>query len=116
MEFAYFQCLRYGNDYRNAEKKYSAYRNIEVSKELERHYRKYGIEMLTETRVLFSKDRWQGRRSENPEKDGTEETLKADLALNAIGIQANIENIGLKLRCKGLSAVLSKLINSCAPM
>jgi dihydrolipoamide dehydrogenase len=29
-------------------------------------------------------------------KDGTEETLTAELALNAIGIQANIEGIGLE--------------------
>lgn len=70
--------------------------DIEVSKELERHYRKYGIEMLTETRVLSAKTVGKGVEVKIQKKDGTEETLKADLALNAIGIQANIENIGLE--------------------
>ena len=70
--------------------------DVEVSKELERHYRKYGIEMLTETRVLSAKTVGKGVEVKIQKKDGTEETLKADLALNAIGIQANIENIGLE--------------------
>ncbi len=70
--------------------------DVEVSKELERNYRKDKIRILTETKVLSAK-----RNGENVEvivekKDGTQETLVVDLALNAIGIQANIENIGLE--------------------
>jgi dihydrolipoamide dehydrogenase len=70
--------------------------DIEVSKELEKHYKKYGVDLLTETRVLSAKTVGKGVEVKIQKKDGTEETLKADLALNAIGIQANIENIGLE--------------------
>ncbi len=70
--------------------------DVEVSKELEKHYKKYGVEMLTETRVLSAKTVGKGVEVKIQKKDGSEETLKADLALNAIGIQANIENIGLE--------------------
>jgi dihydrolipoamide dehydrogenase len=76
--------------------------DIEVSKELEKHYKKYGIELLTETRVLSAKTVGAGVEVKVQKKDGTEETLKADLALNAIGIQANIENIGLEALGVGL--------------
>ncbi len=70
--------------------------DIEVSKELEKHYRKYGVEMLTETRVISAKTVGKGVEVVIQKKDGTQETLKADIALNAIGIQGNIENIGLE--------------------
>jgi dihydrolipoamide dehydrogenase len=70
--------------------------DIEVSKELEKHYKKYGVDLLTETRVLSAKTVGKGVEVKIQKKDGTEETLKADIALNAIGIQANIENIGLE--------------------
>jgi dihydrolipoamide dehydrogenase len=70
--------------------------DIEVSKELEKHFKKYGIELLTETRVLSAKKAGKGVEVVIQKKDGSQETLKADLALNAIGIQGNIENIGLE--------------------
>jgi dihydrolipoamide dehydrogenase len=68
----------------------------DVSKELERNYRKEKIKILTETRVLSAKRVGDGVEVAIQKKDGTEEILKADLALNAIGIQANIENLGLE--------------------
>ena len=68
----------------------------EVSKELERNYRKNKIKLLTNTRVLSAKKVDDGVEVKIQKKDGTEEILTASLALNAIGIQANIENIGLE--------------------
>ncbi len=68
----------------------------EVSKELERNYRKDKIKILTNTRVLSAKTVGEGVEIKIQKKDGSEETIHAELALNAIGIQANIEGIGLE--------------------
>jgi dihydrolipoamide dehydrogenase len=70
--------------------------DVEVSKELEKHFKKYGIDLLTETRVLSAKKAGKGVEVVVQKKDGSQETLKADIALNAIGIQGNIENLGLE--------------------
>jgi dihydrolipoamide dehydrogenase len=66
------------------------------AKELERNYRKEKIRILTETKVLSAKRVGDGVEVLVEKKDGTVETLVADLALNAIGIQANWENLGLE--------------------
>ncbi len=97
VEFAYFYNA-YGTKVTIIEmqKNILPIEDVEVSKELEKHYKKYGVEMLTETRVLSAKTVGKGVEVKIQKKDGSEETLKADLALNAIGIQANIENIGLE--------------------
>lgn len=68
----------------------------EVSKELERNFRKEKMKILTGTKVLSAKAQGEGVEVKILKKDGTEETIVADIALNAIGIQANIENIGLE--------------------
>ena len=68
----------------------------DVSNELKRHYKKAGIKMLLNTRVISAKTKSKKAVVEIEKKDGTKETLEADLALNAIGIQANTENIGLE--------------------
>jgi dihydrolipoamide dehydrogenase len=68
----------------------------EVSKELERNFRKSKMKLLTGAKVLSAKAAGDGVEVKIQKKDGTEETLNADLALNAIGIQANIEGIGLE--------------------
>ena len=70
--------------------------DAEVSKELLKYYKKYGINVLTNTKVLSAKATSKGAEIKIQKKDGSEEILTADLALNAIGIQANIENIGLE--------------------
>lgn len=67
----------------------------DVSKELLRHYKSSGIEVLTSTKVLAAKPTASGAEV-TVEQNGQQKTLTADLALNAIGIQANIENIGLE--------------------
>lgn len=69
----------------------------EVSKELRKTFeREYKMTIMTETRVKSAKKKGKGVEIVVIKKDGTEETLKADKALNAIGVQGNIENIGLE--------------------
>ncbi len=70
--------------------------DAEVSKELSRHFRKYGITMLTSTRVVSARRKGNGVEVVIEKKDGTQQTLTADYALNAIGVQGNVENIGLE--------------------
>lgn len=68
----------------------------EISKELERNFRKAKMKILTSSRVKSAKAKGDGVEIVIEKKDGKEEVLTAEIALNAIGIQANIENIGLE--------------------
>lgn len=68
----------------------------EISKELKRSFEKDGIGIMTETKVLSAKKKGKGVEIIVEKKDGSKETLTADNALNAIGVQGNIENIGLE--------------------
>jgi len=70
--------------------------DAEVSKELSRHFRKYGITMLTNTRVVSAQRKGNGVEVVIEKSDGAQQTLTADYALNAIGVQGNVENIGLE--------------------
>ena len=67
----------------------------DVSRELKRHFKKSGMKMLTNTRVLSAKSKDNGVEIEVEKKNGSKEIIIADIALNAIGIQANIEGIGI---------------------
>lgn len=69
--------------------------DIDISKELARHFKKDGIELKTSAKVISAKSVKNGVEVVI-EVNGKKETLKADKALNAIGVQANIENIGLE--------------------
>ncbi len=68
----------------------------DVSKELERNFKKSGMTLLTETKVISAKAKGDGAEVVIQKKDGTQETLTADIALSAIGVQGNIENVGLE--------------------
>nr|MCU0331376.1 FAD-dependent oxidoreductase [Candidatus Kapabacteria bacterium] len=68
----------------------------DVSKELKKTFEREGMSILTETKVVSAKRKGDGVEVVIEKKDGTKETLSADLALNAIGVQANIENIGVE--------------------
>lgn len=68
----------------------------EVSKELERHYKKAGIKILTNTKVVSAKVIDNQVQVTVEKSDNKQDVLSSDYALNAIGIQANIENIGLE--------------------
>ena len=70
--------------------------DIDVSKELEKSFKKQGMTLLTETKVISAKPTATGVEVLVEKKDGTRETLIADRALNAVGVQGNIENIGLE--------------------
>jgi len=69
----------------------------DVSKELRKVFeRELKMNIMTSTKVLSAKKKGKGVEIEVEKKDGTKEVIKADLALNAIGVQGNIENIGLE--------------------
>ncbi|MBI2794099.1 MAG: dihydrolipoyl dehydrogenase [Ignavibacteria bacterium] len=68
----------------------------DISKELKRSFEKDGIGIMTETKVLSAKKKGKGVEIIVEKKDGSKETITADKALNAIGVQGNIENIGLE--------------------
>ncbi len=67
----------------------------EVAKTLEKEFTKNGIRILTGTKVLSAK-KSKGGVEVKVESNGKEETLNAEIALVAIGVQGNIENIGLE--------------------
>lgn len=67
----------------------------EVSKALENHLVKSGIQVLTTSRVVMGKAGKDGVKVVVSTPKG-EEKLEADVVLSAAGITANIENIGLE--------------------
>jgi len=68
--------------------------DVEVSKELARHYRKLGVTVLTSTRVESIDDSGDQVTVE-VSANGEKKTLKADKVLQAIGFAPNIEGYGL---------------------
>jgi len=69
--------------------------DVEVSKELARHYRKLGVTVLTSTKVESIDDSGEQVVVE-VSANGELKTLKADKVLQAIGFQPNIEGYGLE--------------------
>ena len=67
----------------------------DVSKELERQFKKQGIKCITGAKVTSAKPTATGVTI-TYEINGKIETITAEKALNAIGVQANIEGIGLE--------------------
>src|SRR5580692_2232617 len=67
----------------------------EISKELEKIYKKYGIEVLTGSEVTSVDTSGNGVKAKVKTPTG-EVTLEADILLSAVGISANLENIGLE--------------------
>ena len=67
----------------------------EVSKQLERSFKKSGIKVLTSTEVTSVDTSGKGIKATIKTKKG-EEVLEADLVLSAVGIKTNLENIGLE--------------------
>lgn len=68
----------------------------EISKELEKNFKKQGITIMTNSEVTSVDTGGQGVKAKIKTPDG-EVTLEADVLLSAVGIAANIENIGLDL-------------------
>ena len=69
--------------------------DADVSKQLERSFKKSGINILTSTEVTSVDTSGDGVKATIKTKKG-EEVLEADMVLSAVGIKTNIENIGLE--------------------
>lgn len=69
--------------------------DADVSKELERSFKKQGIKVMTEARVEELKKTKKEVTLKVSQGDKTH-TLKAEKVLMAIGVQGNIENLGLE--------------------
>ncbi len=67
----------------------------EVSKQLERNFKKSGIKIMTSSEVTSVDTSGDGVKATVKTKKG-EEILEADILLSAVGIKSNIENIGLE--------------------
>ncbi len=67
----------------------------DVSKELEKNFKKNGIEIMTSSEVTKVDTSGNGVKATVKTSDG-EKTLEADILLSAIGVAANIEGIGLE--------------------
>jgi dihydrolipoamide dehydrogenase len=68
----------------------------EVSKQLERSFKKAGIDIHTEASVEAVDTSGAGCKATVKMKDGSTTTLEADIVLSAVGVVANIEGIGLE--------------------
>ena len=67
----------------------------EVSKQLERSFKKIGIDVMTEASVESVDTKGEGCKVNVKTKTGTK-VLDAEIVLSAVGIQTNIEGIGLE--------------------
>jgi dihydrolipoamide dehydrogenase len=68
----------------------------DISKELEKQYKKQGIEIMTNASVESVDTTGTGVKALVKKSDGTTMTIEADVLLSAAGVVANIENIGLE--------------------
>ena len=67
----------------------------DISKELEKQYKKLGITVMTSSEVLKVDTSGNGVKAQVKTASG-EVTLEADILLSAVGVVANIEHIGLE--------------------
>lgn len=67
----------------------------DISKELEKNLKKQGIDVLTSSEVTSVDTSGSGVKAKVKTADG-EKVLEADIVLSAVGVSANIENIGLE--------------------
>jgi len=67
----------------------------DISKELEKQFKKQGITIMTSSEVLKVDTSGEGVKAIVKTANG-EVTLEADVLLSAVGVVANIENIGLE--------------------
>ena len=67
----------------------------DISKELEKQFKKQGMEILTNSEVLSVDTKSDGITAKVKTANG-EVTLTADIVLSAVGVVANIEGVGLE--------------------
>ncbi len=68
----------------------------EISKELEKQFKKQGIDVMTNASVESVDTSGRGVKAQVKKQDGSTVTLEADIVLSAVGVVANVENIGLE--------------------
>ncbi len=68
----------------------------DISKELEKQYKKMGIEIMTNASVESVDTSGAAVKALVKKQDGSTIVLEADIVLSAVGVVANIENIGLE--------------------
>jgi dihydrolipoamide dehydrogenase len=68
----------------------------DISKELEKAYKKKGIAIMTNSSVESVDTKGNGVKATVKKQDGSTEVLEADILLSAVGVVANVENIGLE--------------------
>lgn len=68
----------------------------EVSKALEKIYKKAGMTILTSTEVTSVDTKGEGCKVTYKNKKGEEATIECDVVLSAVGVISNLENIGLE--------------------
>ncbi len=68
----------------------------DISKELEKQYKKMGVEIMTNASVESVDTSGAGVKATVKKQDGSVVVLEADIVLSAVGVVANIENIGLE--------------------
>jgi dihydrolipoamide dehydrogenase len=68
----------------------------EISKELEKQFKKQGIEIITNATVDKVDINGSVCKASVKKQDGGTLTIEADIILSAVGVSANIENIGLE--------------------
>ncbi|MCK5441388.1 MAG: dihydrolipoyl dehydrogenase, partial [Maribacter sp.] len=69
--------------------------DIDISKQLERSFKKIGVKIKTSAEVTSVDTSGEGVKATIKTAKG-EEVLEADIVLSAVGIKTNIENIGLE--------------------
>ena len=67
----------------------------EISKELEKNFKKQGIQIMTNSEVTSVDTSGNGVKAKVKTPDG-EKTLEANILLSAVGISSNIEGIGIE--------------------
>ena len=68
----------------------------DISRELEKQYRKQGIEIMTNASVESVDTTGALVKAKVKQLDGSFVTLEAEVVLSAVGVVANLENIGLE--------------------
>jgi len=68
----------------------------DISRELEKQYKKQGIEIMTNASVESVDTSGAGVKATVKKQDGSTIVIEADIVLSAVGVVANLENIGLE--------------------
>tara|TARA_Y100000768_G_scaffold388817_1_gene387486 strand:+ start:4020 stop:5408 length:1389 start_codon:yes stop_codon:yes gene_type:complete len=69
--------------------------DIDVSKQLEKSFKKAGVNIMTNTEVLSVDTKGKGCKV-NFKSGDKEDVIDCDIVLSAVGVQTNIDNIGLE--------------------